>query len=133
MKQIRIILLISITLACSRGYAQIGNHIPQYAAYWHPLNGRYNGTYSSFSNNNAFNSTKRLVNACIYPPGSFAAPAGKITHIYVTGNNILSYNAGFNYYTPIPMRMGQTALRTFDTFFTPPSQLPDTTAAKALL
>jgi len=133
MKQIRIILLISITLACGRGYAQIGNHIPQYAACYHPLNGRYNGTYSNYANLGQFNSTKQFVNACIYPSGSFAAPAGKITHIYVAGNSLWSYYAGSNYYTPIPMRMGQTALRNFDTFFTPPSQLPDTTAAKAFL
>ncbi|MBS1740903.1 MAG: hypothetical protein JST88_10210, partial [Bacteroidetes bacterium] len=132
MKQIRIILLISITLACGRGYAQIGNHIPQYAAYNHSLNFQFDTAYSSWASiSGSIISRKSLVNAYIYPPGSFAAPAGKITHIYVAGNSTKNWNNP--YFTPAVVCMGHTAIHDFDTLQNSVTGVKDTAAAKALL
>ncbi len=126
-----LLIFISLTLAYGEGKAQIGSHVPQYAAYYHPLNTRWDSTYSTWSGNGGIATTKKSVNAYLYPAGSFAAPAGWITHIYVAGNDVTNYYTGKNYYEPVALCMGYTALPNFDTLEI--NAVQDTAAAKAVL
>ncbi len=127
-----LLIFISLTLATGEGKAQIGSHVPQYAAYYHRLNTAWDSTYSNWDGyGGAIIATKKTVNSYLYPAGSFAAPAGWITHIYVAGNNPTNFYPGKEYYEPVALCMGYTALPNFDTLEI--NAVQDTAAAKAML
>src|SRR5690606_11581799 len=103
MKMKKLFVIVTALLMISAGAgAQIGNHNPQYSAYYHRLIytnppiavDDYGGIVDGIGAN------RRWVNAILYPPHMFGAPAGKITHIYVAGNGWPNVPSNRHYYQP---------------------------------
>jgi hypothetical protein len=108
MKKIISMLLSIIALLSQLATAQIGTDTPQYAA-------RFHYTSSNYLLTDASDSTDFIY---IYPSGSFKAPKGKITNLYVATTSIYMVPYMKCYLKQWEIRLGYSSRPNFDSFKT---------------